>query len=65
MSDLVNRNAEAAKQGFEDHETRIVQLENDNAALRGQMQTLINMVTQLQQTNNLALAKLAGTGATS
>ena len=62
---LVNINAKAARQGLESHEQRIVELENQVATFRGQVQTLIGLVQQLQTTNNLALQKLVGTGATS
>ena len=65
MSDLIDMNAEATKQGLEAMEKRIQQLETDLLTMRNQYQTIVNLVTQLQQTNNLALAKLTGTGATS
>ena len=64
MNDLVNQNAEAQRQGMEDHETRIVELENKIATLTNHVQTCVNLVTQLQTTNSLALAQLRGTGPT-
>lgn len=64
MSDLENQNAEAQKQGMENHEARIVELETRIATLTNHVQTCVNLVTQLQTTNNLALAKLRGTGPT-
>ena len=64
MSDLADRNATATRQGLEDHEQRIVDLENQLLTIRGQLQTMHNLFIQLQQSNNLALQKLVGTGAT-
>ncbi len=57
-------NAKATKQGLEEMEHRIQELESQAIHMTNQMQTLINLVTQLQQSNNLALAKLRGTGPT-
>ena len=65
MSDLDDRNAESTKQSFEEYEKRLQGLEGDIMVLKNQQQTLINLVGELTQTNNLALAKLYGTGATS
>lgn len=64
MSDLENRNAEATRQALEDQEARIQVLETDILSIRNQCQTLINLVTELQQANTLALAQMRGTGAT-
>ena len=64
MSDLQNNNAKATKQGLEALESRIRDLETENAAMKGHVQNCINLVNQLQQTNALALQKLVGTGPT-
>lgn len=64
MSDLVNRNAEATKQGLEGHEARLQQIEAQMQTFTNQVQTLINLVAQLQQSNNMALQKLRGGGPT-
>ena len=64
-NDLIDLNAKAARQGIEGHEKRIVDLENELLTIRRQQQTLIDMVTKLQNANNLALQKVRGTGATS
>lgn len=62
---LSARNAQAARQGLEGHEERIQELEAEILHIRNLAQTLINEVNQLKQTNNMALAKLVGTGSTS
>ena len=64
MSDLVNMNAAATRQGLEGLEERIRVLETEVMTLKNHNQTLLGLMSQLQQTNNLALAKLRGTGAT-
>ena len=67
MSDerIININAQAARQGIEGHEERIVELENQIRHIVNQQQTLINMVTELQKANTLALQQLRGRGSTS
>ena len=64
MSDLERKNALATQQGLENLEKRIQQLEIDNLTLRNNVQTCINLVGELTQANNLALAQLRGTGTT-
>lgn len=64
LSEIVNRNAAAFQSAIDEFEKRISALEEGHLRTSNQVQTLIGMVTQLQQTNNLALAQLRGTGAT-
>jgi len=64
MSELYAKNTAAIKQALESHEKRMVDLENQILTLTGHVQTAINMVNQLQQTNTLALQQLYGTGGT-
>ncbi len=65
MTDIININAEATRQGFQELEARVRRLETTVMTLEKQNQTLINLVGELQRNNNLALAQLRGTGATS
>jgi hypothetical protein len=60
----MDRNAKAARQGLDAHEKRILELETQVKTLINKHQTLINLVTQLQQTNALALQKVRGHGPT-
>lgn len=61
---LIDMNANAARQGFQNHEERLVVAERQIVELTNMVQTLLNKQVQLEQTNNLALQKLVGTGPT-
>lgn len=58
-------NAKAQREALENFELRILELETRVQTLTGQTQTLINLMTQLQQSNALALQKILGSGSTS
>jgi len=64
MSELENMNAEATKQALALQDKKLNEMEHNISVLINQVQTLNNLVVQLQQSNNLALATLRGTGAT-
>ena len=61
---VIKINAQAAKQGFDGHESRIVELENQVSAMKALIQTLNGQMIALQQANTLALQQLRGTGPT-
>lgn len=64
MSDLSNRNAKAQQQAIESFEARIRELEVRMDTLTGSVQNALNLLTELQKSNTLALQKLLGTGST-
>ena len=65
MSDLQNQNAAAAQQALEEFELRLQAMEKRIEVLTNLVQTQSNEMMALKQSNNLALAQLRGTGATS
>lgn len=65
MSDLEDRNAEALEIGLVELESRLRALEQEVLVSRNNQQTILNLISELQKSNTLALQQMRGTGATS
>ena len=62
--DLQNNNARAQREAIEAFEKKMREHNVEISTLKNQVQTLTNLVGEIQQSNNLALAKLRGSGST-
>ena len=64
MDDLSKRQVKQMQKAIDHLNSRLDELHEENLYIRNQLQTNMNLVSELQRTNTVALAKLHGTGAT-